>query len=176
MAGVRIRATTEDDWQRVRELRLEMLRDTPHAYLETLESALGHDEPEWRARARRGRSATGTVLVAVDEGGRWVGTMGGWLPGPSTAPLLVGVYVAPSHRGPGAGVADALLDGIEAWAAGHGPVLRLMVHEDNQRAQAFYARRGFRLTGNSGPYPLDPRQREVEMARELPPAAGRAEP
>ena len=170
MTRVTIRETTEDDWQQVRDLRLEMLRDTPHAYLETLETALGHDEEEWRRRGRRGRTPTGTSLVAVDADGRWVGVMGGTVPDPLTGPLLIGVYVARSHRGRGAGVADALLDGVEAWAAGHGPTLRLMVHEDNHRARAFYERRGYRLTGRSEPYSLDPARREVEMVRHLPAA------
>ncbi|GAB3218095.1 hypothetical protein GCM10027586_11080 [Kineococcus gypseus] len=167
MAAASVRATTEDDWREVRALRLEMLRDTPHAYLETLEAALAHDEAEWRVRARRGTSATSTSLVAVDADGRWVGTMGGWVPDAASGPLLGGVYVAPSHRGREAGVADALLDAVEAWALAHGPRLRLEVHEDNHRAQAFYARRGFRPTGRWAPYPLDPSRREIEMARDL---------
>jgi hypothetical protein len=49
-----IRTTREDDWQAVRALRLEMLRDTPLAYADTLERSLGYDEAEWRRRARRG--------------------------------------------------------------------------------------------------------------------------
>jgi len=162
-----IRSTTADDWERVRDLRLEMLRDTPDAYLETVHDALRHDEQEWRMRGRRGRSATGVSLVAIDAGDRWVGAMGGWVPEPCADPLLVGVYVAPSHRGRDSGVADALLDAIEAWAGEHGAALRLAVHEGNHRARAFYARRGYEATGESHPYVLDRRERELEMIRVL---------
>jgi ribosomal protein S18 acetylase RimI-like enzyme len=167
MVDATIRPTTAGDWERVRDLRLEMLRDTPSAYLESVQDALRHDEREWRMRGGRGESASGTSLVAIDADGRWVGAMGGWVPDAAAGPLLVGVYVAPTHRGREAGIADALLDAIETWAGEHGPTLRLEVHEGNHRARAFYERRGYEPTGESRPYPLDPRQRELEMIRVL---------
>jgi hypothetical protein len=37
------------------------------------------------------------------------------------------------------------------------------VHERNLRAQAFYARRGYELTGATEPYVLAPDERELEM-------------
>ncbi|MDQ1513892.1 MAG: hypothetical protein QOC59_1734, partial [Microbacteriaceae bacterium] len=46
-----VRPTEEDDWQAVRALRLEMLQDTPIAYLETFEQALDRPEAHWRDRA-----------------------------------------------------------------------------------------------------------------------------
>ncbi|WP_104117378.1 N-acetyltransferase [Arthrobacter sp. B1805] len=170
VADVTIRRTTEDDWRHIRELRLEMLEDTPHAFLETLATALKHGEEEWRRRGRRGQSATGTSVAAIDGTGRWVGTMGGLLKTGTDLPTLYGVYVSPSHRGREAGVTDALLDEVEAWAAMHAPALRLTVHEDNRRAQEYYSRRGYRFTGRTEPYVLDPDQRELEMTRIL--AAG----
>ena len=56
-SAVTIRRTTESDWEALRGLRLEMLRDTPMAFGETLETALAHGESEWRMRAARGDSA-----------------------------------------------------------------------------------------------------------------------
>ncbi|OIH96359.1 MULTISPECIES: GNAT family N-acetyltransferase [unclassified Curtobacterium] len=167
MRGITIRPTTEDDWEAIRALRLEMIRDTPMAYAEHLHDAEQLDEAEWRARGRRGQDAGGTSVVAIDADGRWVGAMGAFVPDEATGPLLVGVYVAPSHRGRGAGVADRLLDAIDSWAAERGPTLRLHVHERNERAQAFYARRGFRPTGATEPYVLAPEERELEMIRDL---------
>ncbi|MCR6493992.1 GNAT family N-acetyltransferase [Cellulomonas sp. P24] len=165
-----VRRTSEADWQNVRDLRLEMLADTPLAYGETVEAALSRPEPEWRIRAARGDGPGTTAVVAIDTiTGRWIGTMGGFLGGfGSTGPLLVGVYVAPGSRGRAAGVADALLDAVEDWARGHGSTLSLHVHEDNTRAIAFYERRGFTFTGVSAPYDLAPSRRELEMQRTLP--------
>ena len=112
-----------------------------------------------------------TTALAQDRNGlMWIGTMGGFLGGlGSTGPLLVGVYVAPGHRGRSAGVADALLDAIEDWARTHGSTLSLHVHEDNARAIAFYERRGFTFTGVSAPYDLAPSRLELEMRRTLAP-------
>ncbi|MBI9113711.1 GNAT family N-acetyltransferase [Sanguibacter suaedae] len=164
---VTVRPTTPDDWKELRALRLEMLRDTPEAYGETLDDALRHDEAEWRSRGARGTAPGGTFVVAVEPAGRWVGIMGGRQTDPDAEPMLYGVYVAPSHRGRDAGVADALLDAVEDWARTMSGTLRLTVHEDNHRAQAFYARRGYRLTGTTSPYPLDETRRELEMRRAL---------
>jgi GNAT superfamily N-acetyltransferase len=143
-----IRTTGEDDWQAVRALRLEMLRDTPIAYADTLERSLGYDEAEWRRRARRGEGPNQTAVVAI-EGDRWVGTMSCYVPDQSTGPMLVGVYVAPDRRGDEAGVTRALLDEIERWAAARSDTLRLEVHEDNPRARRFYERLGFRADGTA---------------------------
>ncbi|WP_245862514.1 GNAT family N-acetyltransferase [Sanguibacter antarcticus] len=162
-----IRRTTGDDWREVRDLRLEMLRDTPTGYIETLEQALAHGDAEWRMRGERGSAEHQIVLAAISGSGRWVGTMRGLVLDPEVGPLLVGVYVAPDVRGAEAGVADALLTGIEAWARTEGDRLTLHVHEDNVRARTFYDRRGFTATGHTVPYTLDPTKNEVEMVRTL---------
>jgi GNAT superfamily N-acetyltransferase len=161
-----IRATREEDWPAVRALRLEMLRDYPLAYGETLEHALEVDEAGWRLRAARGESTTQTAIVAI-EGDRWVGAMGCYIPDATTGPMLVGVYVAPDRRGDDAGVTRALLAAIEQWAAGRGATLRLEVHESNPRARRFYEKLGFTLTGRSRAYELAPGGLELEMIKPL---------
>jgi len=161
-----IRTTRQEDWEAVRDLRLEMLRDSPLAYGETLENALRVDETSWRMRAARGESTAQTAIVAI-EGDRWIGTMGCYLPDATTGPMLVGVYVAPDRRGDDAGVTRALLDEIEHWAAGRGDTLRLEVHEANPRARRFYEKLGFTLTGRSREYELAPGGLELEMIKPL---------
>lgn len=59
-----VRRVAEDDWALLRTVRLEMLADTPSAYLETVADAEARTEQEWRFRARRG-SAGGTNLAGV---------------------------------------------------------------------------------------------------------------
>ena len=165
--GFRIRTTHVDDWREVRALRLEMLRDTPIAFGETLQDAEGHTENEWRMRAARGTAEHGIALVAIDPAGRWVGTMGGYVPDPTTGALLVGVYVTPDHRGRESGVFDALLLAIQDWARGEGDRLTLHVHEDNSRARAAYLRHGFAETGHRVQYVLDASAMEIEMVKPL---------
>lgn len=162
--AITIRRVTEDDWPRVRATRLEMLRDTPQAYLETVEQAEAADEEQWRFRARRGQSGTtSTQLVAEAADGTWVATMACFVDAPGQG-QVVGVYVAPVWRG--TRLASRLLEDVRRWAREEAGLqrLRLLVHEDNARARAFYRREGFAETGNTEPYALDPTQREIEMA------------
>lgn len=166
--GLTIRPVVEEDWAHLRDLRLEMLRDTPIAYEEKLEAAERRGEGEWRMRAARGSAPTSTTLVAIDDRGRWVGTMGAYVPPGGSLPWIVAVYVTPKRRGRRHGVADALLDAVEDWAAARGDTVVLEVHQDNARARAFYERRGFHLTGRTRPYPFDTTRDELEMVRRLP--------
>jgi GNAT superfamily N-acetyltransferase len=168
-SGFRIERIAESDWQRMRELRLEMLADTPLAFLETLESARQEPETEWRSRAGRSKREGSIGLAAVDPStGAWLGTMSAYLDGRGDA-MLVSVYVTPAWRGTAKGLTDALLDEVETWVRAAIPEGRLLlhVHEDNPRARGFYERRGYVATGRTIPYPLDRTQNEVEMALDL---------
>ncbi|MET4783414.1 GNAT family N-acetyltransferase [Glaciihabitans sp. UYNi722] len=164
---LKVRRTEAADWERYRDLRLEMLADTPLAYAESLESAGQYDEDQWKARAATGSSEDSILLVAIAENDRWVGTMT-CLPydgGPGV--LLVAVYVTPDYRGASFGVMDVLLTGIEEWAHARAESITLHVHETNFRAQAAYANRGFVFTGRTIPYELDGSQNELEMLKNL---------
>ena len=162
-----IRPTTDADWREVRSLRLEMIRDTPTAFAESLEEALSYDEAEWRMRGRRGASAQGIAVAAIAESGRWVGTMAGFVPDHDTGPPLVGVYVAPDFRGSKSGLTDALLAVVEDWARTEGDQLTLHVHEENSRARKAYERRGFVATGHTVPYNLDSSKNELELVKQI---------
>lgn len=162
---ISIRNVTVDDWREFRAIRLRMLADTPLAYGETLAEAESLADDAWRARIARRQGSDNVALAAVDDG-KWVGIMRGYVDD-DRGPTLVGVFVAPEARGHGAGVADALLDGIVAWARRHGDALVLDVHAENPRAIAFYRRRGFVETDTTHPYELPPYGDEVEMRLDL---------
>ncbi len=95
----------------------------------------------------------------ADDGGRWVGTVTVLLREPGASDHLdravtasradlVGVYVAPSHRG--TGLLGRLVDAAHDWARDRGAeALTLDVHVDNARAQAAYRRLGFVPTGET---------------------------
>lgn len=159
-----VRATTAKDWRQVRELRLEMLADTPLAFGEHLATAQRHLRPVWQLRGARGTSPTTSSFAAITQSGRWVGTMGGYIE--NGAPMLVGVYVSPDYRGPG-GPADELLAKVEEWARQRNDQLTLRVHAENPRARAYYSARGFVETGVTLPYVLDRTQTELEMVKRL---------
>ncbi|MFC8734526.1 GNAT family N-acetyltransferase [Luteimicrobium sp. NPDC057192] len=163
---------TPGDWVAMRDIRLEMLADTPLAYLETLESARTRTDDQWRERARQHTLPGSLVLGAVPgwtgEAPRpWVGTMSGYRR-PDGVPCLAAVYVAPAHRG--TDLPRRLLADVVAWARDDVGADRLLleVHEHNPRARRFYERAGFVLTGGWTPYRLDPSTRDLEMALALP--------
>lgn len=167
--GWEVRPSVEADWPAYRDLRLEMLADTPTAYLETLAEAQLHSDAHWKNRTANA-SDSRRLFGAVDGDGRWLGTMGCFHPAGAADPVLVGVYVTPAFRGRANGMADALLDAVVDWATGRGTRLLLEVHEHNEPAIRYYLRRGFAFTGNVRPYPLDAStlEREMELALEAP--------
>jgi GNAT superfamily N-acetyltransferase len=168
-ARISIRPIVEADWAEYRDLRLRMLEELPLAFGETLASAKVTPESVWRARTRRGETGNSVRFVAIDVAtGAWLGSMGGFLsPEDGNRAILVGVYVIPDYRGTGPGVTDALLDAVESWSHRFGDTLLLHVHEQNPRAIAAYAKRGFVPTGVTMPYPLDTTQTELEMVKTL---------
>jgi GNAT superfamily N-acetyltransferase len=160
-----VRRITEDDWVEYRDIRLEMLRDTPMAYLETLDDALKRDEAGWRERASARSENPGIRVAAITSDGEWIGSMGGFVE--DGEPVLVGVYVVPAYRGDRFGVTSALMQAIEDWAREFSATIRLDVHESNARATASYLKRGYVATGRTKPYPPDPEYLEVEMVKPL---------
>ena len=163
---VHVRRVVEDDWPLLRDVRLEMLRDSPLAYLETLADAEPRTEAEWRFRSNRGSTGPTELALAADDPerrDRWVGYLACFVDGPGQG-HVVSVYVAPGQRG--TGLAGRMLDGVVDWARGEAGLdrLRLYVHEHNPRARAFYRRYGFTETGGTMPYDLAPGQVEIEMA------------
>jgi GNAT superfamily N-acetyltransferase len=148
---------------------MENAAEHPISYGATLETTLGLDEEAWRMRARRGDQDDAASFVAIDTGsGRWVGMMACQLGDEDgSEPVLTGVYVTATFRGRGLGVADALLDRVEEWAAAQSPLIRLWVYEKSDQAQRFYLRREFHFTGKDRPMDLLHGERLLEMERAL---------
>ncbi|MCX5198814.1 GNAT family N-acetyltransferase [Streptomyces sp. NBC_00249] len=158
-----VRAVRAVEWERVKGLRIDALRDpaAPVAFLETLDQAEARSDGFWQERAagaasgRRARQFVaegpdgewdGSVTVLVEEGGTsdFFGN-----PVEQGQGHLVGVFVREGRRG--TGLAEALFAAAVEWVwALEGPALervRLFVHEDNARAAAFYRRFGFVASG-----------------------------
>jgi ribosomal protein S18 acetylase RimI-like enzyme len=179
----RIRRLQSADWPLLREVRLEMLSDTPMAYVESLAAARRQTDTQWQERAATMSGDSSITLVADDgtDGSRISGLMRVVIkqpqdPAQARQAMLISVYVAPEHRG--LGLADQLLDEACAVACaelGTG-VIELGVHEDNARAKAFYARHGFEVTGDTRPYPKDKAKREIVMSRRIAPLSGPIQP
>lgn len=174
-ADVMVRRVRADDWQRIRALRLQALKDpmAPVAFLESVEQAAARPDEEWRTRAASMAEGTGGAQFLADRGEELIGSLA-VIVRPAgfpdyfdrvpdmDLPTVVGVYVAPSGRG--AGVIDALLAAAVGWARSRGDrELTLDVHETNLPAIGSYRRAGFEVmsefAGESG--------RELGMVKDL---------
>ncbi|MER7465823.1 GNAT family N-acetyltransferase [Streptomyces sp. NPDC097981] len=173
-----MRPVRADEWEKVKDLRIAALKDpaAPVAFLETLAQAEARTDEFWQDRAKgasHGRHARQFVAEAPD--GEWVGSVtllveeGGTSdfferPIEQTQGHLVGVFVRAEQRG--TGLTEALFSAALDWAWSlEGPALervRLFVHEDNQRAGAFYRRFGFRASGQVVPMPGNSDSKELE--------------
>ena len=173
VAGRRVRA---DEWELVRDLRLDAVRDplAPIAFLHSYEAEAAHPDEFWQDRAFNAASGHAAAQFVAEVDGEWIGTVTviRWDAGDTdhhgrdvTAPRgdVVGVFVRPEHRG--SGVVDALISAAAAWARSLGDEsLTLDVHADNVRAPAAYRRVGFVETGARFSSSIGP---ELEMSRAL---------
>lgn len=171
-----VRRVRPEDWELVRELRIEAVRDPDAviAFLSTPEQELGHDDGFWQDRTRKAATGEESAQLIAEVGGEWAGTATVLVrPAGVTDHIgrrvyvrradVVGVFVRAAYRG--RGVIDALLDSAAEWTAALGlDRLTLDVHADNTRAQAAYRRGGFVATGVTFTSMIGP---ELEMARPL---------
>jgi ribosomal protein S18 acetylase RimI-like enzyme len=133
-----IRATTEEDWEILKEIRLASLRDAPTAFGVSHATAAAYGDSQWRDRAS-GRGQAEFLLAFMN--GAAVGIVGGVV-SPTLEFNLIAMWIRPEYRGTGA--AAGLVDSIKTRAVskGHARVV-LSVSRDNRRASAFYRKLGF---------------------------------
>lgn len=142
-----VRRLRPDEWRELREIRLRALADAPDAFGSTLGEEESDGDDAWRSWATHPER----VVIVADEGGRFVGmASGGPAPVGERVAGLYAMWVEPAARG--TGVAEALVAGVEEWAAENGyPVIGLGVTTTNARAIALYARLGYADTGGRMP-------------------------
>ncbi|MGW5047259.1 GNAT family N-acetyltransferase [Streptomyces griseoluteus] len=172
--GYVVRAVRAEEWQEVKRLRLDALRDpVAHlAFLETYEVAAARPDSFWQERAAQGSGVR--QFIAEAPGGEWAGTVTVLLEAAGSEDWagyaverrqghVVGVFVRPEHRGNG--LIQELLDAGASWAWEQGAErVRLFVHADNPRAQGAYLRAGFKPTGIVVSFSKNEAERELEFA------------
>jgi len=140
MDSVIVRGLTEQDWRQLRDARLAGLAEAPYAFASTVAREEAFTDETWRERAGSGRT------FGAWQDGVIVGLATGFPEDPPTGWHLVGMWVAPAHRG--SGVAGELVRSVCELAKEAGAVcVRLWVTDVNVRARAFYRRLGFVPTG-----------------------------
>ena len=136
---------TETDWRRYRDIRLRALQDTPDAFASTYADESGFSEQKWRERL----SGAAVTFLAENDGTDVGMATGAPYVGKSGTVGLFGMWVAPSARRLGCGV--ALVGAVVGWACetGFGQVA-LDVADQNAAAIALYRRAGFNASGTTG--------------------------
>jgi GNAT superfamily N-acetyltransferase len=158
---------TVADAARIRALRLEMLADSPLAFLETLAQAAARPHADYRQRIAQVAAGDHQAQFVAERGGRLIGNAGGvaWTEDLAST-LVFAVYVTPSRRG--TGVLEQLIEAVATWSRAAGRRrLVLEVVTGNDRAIRAYQRLGFAATGEVNPHPSIPGLTEMIMAREL---------
>jgi predicted GNAT family acetyltransferase len=163
-----VHRVTADDAARVRALRLEMLADSPLAFLETLAQAASRSHNDYRRRigsASAGSQLAQFVADPVQPLDRLIAHAGGTvLPEEPACTVVFAVYVTPAARG--RGVLGELVDAVAEWSLAAGrKELMLEVVVGNDRAVRAYERLGFEDTGVRVPHPVTPVMTELQMRR-----------
>jgi predicted GNAT family acetyltransferase len=164
-AGAVIRRVHPADAARMRALRLEMLADSPLAFLETLADAAARPHAEYAARVAGHARGDRAAQFVAERAGRFVGHAGGHaLPDQPGVTVIFAVYLTPAYRG--SGLLAGLVDAVAAWSLAAGrPELMLEVLVGNDRALRAYQRLGFTDTGVRVAHPTIPALTELQMRR-----------
>jgi RimJ/RimL family protein N-acetyltransferase len=160
-----VHRVTPADAGRMRALRLEMLADSPLAFLETLAQAAARPHADYRRRIAQASTGGQLAQFVADPGGRLIGHAGGTvLPEEPHATVVFAVYITPAHRG--RGVLRELVEAVAEWSLAMGRAeLMLEVVVGNDRAVRAYERLGFADTGVRVPHPVLPGLLELQMRR-----------
>src|ERR1700754_304065 len=116
-----VHRVTPADAARMRALRLEMLADSPLAFLETLAQAAARPHEDYRRRIIQASTGRQVAQFVADPGhrGRLIGHAGGTvLPEEPGVTVVFAVYITPARRG--GPVLAALIEAVAAWSRGAG--------------------------------------------------------
>jgi RimJ/RimL family protein N-acetyltransferase len=162
-----VRRVTRADAARMRALRLEMLADSPLAFLETVAQAAARSHDGYRQRIARAATGGQLAQFIADPGGPLIGHAGGTvLPEEPEVTVVFAVYLTPAYRG--GKVLAELIDAVADWSRASGrDRLMLEVVVGNDRAVRAYEKLGFTDTGDRLPHPVVPGLQELRMRRRI---------
>jgi len=160
-----VRRVRPADAARIRAIRLEMLADSPLAFLETIADAAARPHAEFAARIAGMSTGRRSAAFVAEVDGRVVGHAGGQAAyGEPGVSVVFAVYLTPAWRG--SGLLAALIAEVADWSRAAGrPELLLEVVVGNDRAVRAYQRLGFVDTGVRVAHPVLPTLRELQMRR-----------
>jgi ribosomal protein S18 acetylase RimI-like enzyme len=155
-------ALTENEWSRLRGIRLSALRDCPSAFLASHEREAAFDPQRWRQEFSRGEW---NIMLAEDQE---IGLLGVTQEAAMSSQerYLEYLWVAPGFRGFGVGsiLLRTVLDRLRE--SGVHTVWLYILH-GNQVARHLYQKFGFQSTNERNPLPDHPAGSEERMKLRL---------
>ncbi|MFI6393420.1 GNAT family N-acetyltransferase [Nonomuraea sp. NPDC050547] len=156
-----IERLTTADAERLREVRLRALADSPDAFGSTYEREAAFPAEKWIERLENPDS----VFFAATADGAIHGMVYGLAERPEHVHLL-SMWVAPEARG--AKVGSRLVDEVIAWARGRqAEEVELWAVDVNTAARALYAGKGFVPTGKVMGLPSNPSLQDSQYVLSL---------
>ena len=164
---MQIRPLRPGEGTRLREFRLQALREAPHAFFWPLETEQRIPAAQWEEWADDAGGGNDRVMFVAEEHGEWLGMAGCSLRGDDAGTLdATGMWVAPPARGRHIG--ELLIDAIIDWGSAHGAtIMEFAVAETNAVAIALYRRVGFVPTGRRRAMDSNPGTVGIFMAKSL---------
>ena len=149
-----VRRFSAKEWRVYRDLRLRALADSPDAFGRTLAEEADRLDAEWARRLASGVDSDTSLPVLAEVQGEPIGLAWGSIDTSNLdIAVLTQMWVAPTHRGLGAG--EVLLRAVIAWARRqNASVLDLGVTCGDSPARRLYEHAGFKPIG--APQPLRP--------------------
>ncbi|WIM96158.1 GNAT family N-acetyltransferase [Actinoplanes oblitus] len=163
-----VRRVTPGDAGRMRALRLEMLADSPLAFLETLAQAAARPHEGYAQRLSMSAEGPELSQFIVDPGdGPLLGHAGGTaIPDEPLVTVVFSVYLTPASRG--GKLLAQLVEAVADWSTAAGRhELMLEVVAGNGRAVRAYEKLGFEDTGLRLPHPTVPVLTQLQMRRRI---------
>lgn len=140
----KIKEVTAEDWKKLRDIYLKLLKTDPKSFVDTYEEAASLTEEDWKEDLER----RGETFAAVDMG-KFIG-MGriNFYDELPDVPVLHKLGVLPGYRGKG--IARKIITAREEWAQNQGAAkVRLYVMKGNEKMIEFSRKNGYHVVENA---------------------------